>query len=204
MAQVSAQKMLFGLEVYCETYCTMNDKVTLSMHDEEFDDWHVYVPFSSEQVKVLCCPVDIQCSSRGHPSNGHAANEICMDCSAPICQECVADIYPSAPTMPRAGLSNDMMIYYAPPILHDNNVTVMEMICASVCITSMISFTLEKKYRGGRAMDQGFNANKHRMAARGNATTFLLPWEKYWNSCKMEMKWQSWVNKSLFHDQEHI
>ena len=69
-----------------------------------------------------------------------------------------------------------MMIYYALSILYEN-VTVMEMICASVCITSMISFTQEKKYRGSRAMDQGFNANKHGMAARGNATSFPLPWE---------------------------
>ena len=53
----------------------------------------------------------------------------------------------------------------------------MEMFCASVCITLMISFTLEKKYRGCRSMDQTHNANKHRMAARGNATSFPLPWE---------------------------
>ena len=79
--------------------------------------------------------------------------------------------------MPSASLCNDMMIYYAPSILYKENVSVMEMICASVCITSMISFTLEKKYRGCRSMDQTHNANKHRMAARGNATSFPLPWE---------------------------
>ena len=79
--------------------------------------------------------------------------------------------------MPSASLCNDMMIYYAPSILYKENVSVMEMICASVCITSMISFTLEKKYRGCRSMDQTFNANRHRMAARGNATSFPLPWE---------------------------
>ena len=67
-----------------------------------------------------------------------------------------------------ACLINDMMIYYAPSILYKEEVSVMEMICASVCITSMISFTLEKKYRGSRSMDQTHNANKHRMAARGN------------------------------------
>ena len=51
------------------------------------------------------------------------------------------------------------------------------MICASVCITSRMSLTLEKKFRGSRSMDQKLNANKHRMAARGNATSFPLPWE---------------------------
>ena len=96
---------------------------------------------------------------------------------APICQECATHIYSSEPSVPPAGLSNDMMIFYAPSILYEKNVSVMEMICASVCITSMISFTLEKKYRGSRAMDQVHNSNKHRMAARGNATSFPLPWE---------------------------
>ena len=52
----------------------------------------------------------------------------------------------------------------------------MEMIFASARITSMISFA-EKKYRGSRSMVQKHNANKHRMAARGNATSFPLPWE---------------------------
>ena len=32
-----------------------------------------------------------------------------------------------------------------------------------------------KKYRGSRALDQHHNVNKHRMAARGNASSFPLP-----------------------------
>ena len=83
-------------------------------------------------------------------------------------------MYATEPSLPPAGLSNDMMIYYAPSILYTENVSVMEMICASVCITSMISFTLEKKFRGSRSLDQKHNENKHRMAARGNATSFPL------------------------------
>ena len=53
----------------------------------------------------------------------------------------------------------------------------MEMICSSVCITSMICFTLEKKLRNMRSLDGDVHANTHRMAARGNATSFPLPWE---------------------------
>ena len=135
------------------------------------------VPFTAAPVKVLCCPEDIDCSSRGNSARSHAANVSCVDCRAPICQECATHVYGSEPSVPPAGLSNDLMIFYAPSILYEKNVSVMEMICASVCITSMISFTLEKKYRGSRAMDQLHNANKHRMAARGNATSFPLPWE---------------------------
>ena len=53
----------------------------------------------------------------------------------------------------------------------------MEILCASVCVFSMICFTFEKKYRGSRAMDENVQGNTHRMAARGNATSFPLIWQ---------------------------
>ena len=125
----------------------MNEDITLSMDNAEFDDWHLVVPFQSENVKVLCCPEDIQCCSRESSSRSHAANVSCVDCRAPICEECAKCVYASEPSLPPASLGNDMMIYYAPSILYTENVSVMEMICASVCITSMISFTLDKTSR---------------------------------------------------------
>ena len=79
--------------------------------------------------------------------------------------------------MPPAALADDMIIYYAPTELYAENTTVMEMLCASVCITSMLVFTLENKYRGHRAMDEFAHGNGHRMAARGNATSFPRPWQ---------------------------
>ena len=53
----------------------------------------------------------------------------------------------------------------------------MEIICASVCVMSMTCFTLENKYRNSRSMDEEVQANTYRMAARGNATSFPLPWQ---------------------------
>ena len=79
--------------------------------------------------------------------------------------------------MPPAALANDMMIFYAPKELYTKKVTVMEMICASVCLTSMICFRLEKKYRGERAFDEQVHMQNNRMAARANATSFPLPWQ---------------------------
>ena len=79
--------------------------------------------------------------------------------------------------MPPAALANDMMVFYAPKELYTQKVTIMEMICASVCLTSMICFSLEKKYRGERAFDEEVHMQHHRMAARGNATSFPLPWQ---------------------------
>ena len=54
----------------------------------------------------------------------------------------------------------------------------MELICASVCFTSMICFTLEKKYRKEAVMDTLTHMPRHHVGARGNATSFPLPWEK--------------------------
>ena len=81
------------------------------------------------------------------------------------------------PSLPPAALANDMMVYYAPEILYTEEVTMMEMVCASVCLTSMICFSFEKKYRGERVFDEKVYMNNHRMGARGNATSFPSPWQ---------------------------
>ena len=68
------------------------------------------------------------------------------------------------------------MFFYAPEEMYtDGGLTVMEMICASLCITSMICFSLEVKY--GNMLNETALMNRHRVGARGNATTFQLPWE---------------------------
>ena len=73
-------------------------------------------------------------------------------------------------------LANDLMIFYAPSELYeDGGMTVMEMICASPCITSMICFSLEVKY--GNMFNAQMHMQRHRVGARGNATTFPLPWQ---------------------------
>ena len=79
--------------------------------------------------------------------------------------------------MPAACLANDLMIFYAPEEIYTQGVTVLEMICASTCITSMICFTLDAKYRSENPMDAAAHMPRHRMGARGNATTFPLPWQ---------------------------
>ena len=78
--------------------------------------------------------------------------------------------------MPPAALCNDLMVFYAPNELYEaGGLTVMEMICASPCITSMICFSMEVKY--GNLFNSKLHMQRHRVGARGNATTFLLPWE---------------------------
>ena len=95
----------------------------------------------------------------------------------PQCRECAAQTAGPEPSMPPMSLTNDMMLFYAPRELYTLNVTVMEMICASVCFTSMICFTLEWKHRCENPFDETVHMARHRMGARGNATSFPLPWE---------------------------
>ena len=42
----------------------------------------------------------------------------------------------------------------------------------------MVCFTLENKFRSHRSFDEEAHANQFRMAARGNATSFPLPWHE--------------------------
>lgn len=70
-----------------------------------------------------------------------------------------------------------MLIFYPPRVIYQKEVTFMELVCASPCFTAMACFSLEKKRLGERAMDQDAFMPRHRLVARGNATTFPLAWE---------------------------
>ena len=73
-------------------------------------------------------------------------------------------------------------------MLYTRHVTVMEMICASVCLTSMICFTMEAKYRNENPFDGQVHMNEHSMGARGNATSFLLPWQELLGSLEQSQQ----------------
>ena len=130
---------IFGLSTYVEKYGQMSEDVRLDEEHDEFDDWRMEVPFDNTTVRILCCPEDVQCDN----DIPHGRDTCCARCVAPLCTECEQSLRKRTPELPQAGLTNDMMIYYAPTELYKLNATVMEMICASVCITSMICFTLE-------------------------------------------------------------
>ena len=68
--------------------------------------------------------------------------------------------------LPPQALRNDLMIYYGPEELYEDAMTVIEMICASVCITSMICFSLEVK-RGHMLDSQVHMHRLHSMLPRG-------------------------------------
>ena len=110
---------------------------------EEFEDWYVDVQFANESLRVLCCPEDRTCSDAACMERPTC----CFKCRVPVCRECTSGMGDKngRPSMPAPALVNDMMIFYAPRELYTKQVTILEMICASVCFTSMICFALEKK-----------------------------------------------------------
>ena len=129
------------------------------------------VPFASGDVTILCCPEDRQCQNIACSSG----TKFCEKCRIPLCRECASSLHDHTPKMPPAALVNDMMIFYAPRELYLHEMTVMEMICCSVCITSMICFSLEVKY--GNMLDSKIHMHRHRVGARGNVTSFPMPWQ---------------------------
>eukprot|EP00959_Pyramimonas_sp_CCMP1952_P413672 8667760-Pyramimonas_sp.AAC.1 len=63
----------------------------------------------------------------------------------------------------------------------------MEMIYCSPCITSMICFSLEVKYPN--LFDTVAGTQETRVAARGNATSFALPWQGILAELRRKQRW---------------
>jgi len=169
-----ATKDMFSLDAYLERYGgSEEDGPDLRNRPGEFDDWTMQLGSARDATRIICCPEDKKCSAVPE----HAKGVCCERCEVPLCLECENHLRRPRPVMPPAALANDLMIYYAPRELYTRSVTVMEMICASPCLTTMICFSLEKKYRQHRSLDQEVHNNSFRIAARGNVTSFPLPWQ---------------------------
>ena len=170
---------IFGLDTYIERYGHQPGFPDMRERMAEFDDWQLIVPFRQRSLTLLCCPEDRKCTSE-NKSSCMARGTLCKDCEVPVCRYCEeALLQPRGAQMPYAALTNDLMIFYAPVVMYEKQATAMELICASVCLTTMISFTLEKKHRGKeRLFDQPVHMQRHTIGTRGNATSFPMPWEE--------------------------
>lgn len=164
-----AEKLL-GMEPFMQRYVAHETVFAQQEMKHELQDWACEVQMGNASVRLLCCPEDKVCAKRCNEQT------LCPQCWVPLCRSCKQDLVWHK-KLPAAALSNDMMVYYGPKDACRKEVTVMEMVCASPCLTTMICFSLEQKLRGDRALDQDAWMNRHRMAARGNATTFPLAWE---------------------------
>ena len=73
--------------------------------------------------------------------------------------------------MPRFGLANDMFTGYTPEVIYSDNVTVVEMTCASVCIVNMIQVQLHVYDDLNQDV---YHDARHRTGGRGNITAWPM------------------------------
>ena len=163
---------LLSLDMYMQKYGVgAEGHPDLQQRREELLDWICVVPFRAGDVEILCCPEDRVCARSGCV----LGRKLCGECWVPMCSTCHPCLDADKPKVPHAALANDMIIFYAPREVYAQEATVMEMICASVCITSMVCFSLEARY--GNMLNTTAHMQRHRVGARGNATSFPMPWQ---------------------------
>ena len=123
---------------------------------------------------------DHRCSAYpNHPGD----RVLCEDCEIPLCTECRTFL--SKGKLPPLCLANDMWTGYAPARLFEKRVTMMELICASPCITALTCLSMDARYennlkqehREAAPLTSRAQMARHRFGARGNALTFPLPLE---------------------------
>ena len=101
----------------------MTEPEVVSISASEFDDWKATVMFLEGEVEILCCPEDVQCKGKLQNHDEH----FCPNCSVPICATCARAIFKTRPVLPPGALANDMMVYYAPKGIYEDQMTIMEM-----------------------------------------------------------------------------
>ncbi|CAE7904497.1 anks1b, partial [Symbiodinium necroappetens] len=147
---------ILSIDQYLRRYNDLAGDVKLE-DVANFDEWTVTIPGFGD---ILCCPEDHRCQANPQHPAQHT-----------LCEHCEGE-------MPPLSLCNDMWTGYSPARLHEQKVTVMEMICASPCITTLICMSMEARHRSeGTTLDEKAQNASHRLGARGNALTFPLPWE---------------------------
>ena len=159
-----------GLETYWKTYGAAQPASVQEHLQKELLAWQTVVTVAGEPMKIVCCPEDKICEGRCLPER------TCTKCKVPLCKYCLLSVA-GAKKAANVALANDMLVFYAPRQIYVDEVSFMELVCASPGFTAMACFSLEKKILQERAMDQDAFMPRQRLVARGNATTFPLPWE---------------------------
>jgi hypothetical protein len=171
-----------GLETYIGEYGTIPERWSgdpylrargKKIETNAFDDWRATVPFDSGDVDVLCCAEDVRCADHMHDTE--AQKMLCQNCEVPMCDSCWSAIENPKPHRPQLSLSNDLWFGYLPKIIYEEEVTYMELLCASICHPTMMSFQVN--CYGWNMRKEKVHMQNHRVGARGNMTAFQV---KFW------------------------
>ena len=113
-------------------------------------------------------------------SEQHADGKmLCEKCWLPICADCATHL--TNAELPPLSYANDMWTGYGLERIYRQNVTAIELLCASPCLTSMVLMSMESKYKqeaNVAIFDEKAHMARHRYGARGNLITFPLPVEE--------------------------
>ena len=161
-----------GLEHFLNKYDQLDAPGKKLSDHETFASWKLRLP-GPDDVELLCCPEDHRC---GAAPEHVAEGVLCEHCELPVCGECLGHL--AQAELPPLSLANDMWTGYAPERIYAEEATVMELICASPCVTTLICMSMEARFRSeAGALDEAAHMARHRFGARGNALSFPLPWE---------------------------
>ncbi|CAJ1385553.1 unnamed protein product, partial [Effrenium voratum] len=166
------ERSVLGLERFLEKYDQLDAPGKKLSDHETFASWKLRLP-GPDDVELLCCPEDHRCGA----APAHVAEGVlCEHCELPDCGECLEHL--AQAELPPLSLANDMWTGYAPERIYAEEATVMELICASPCVTTLICMSMEARFRSeAGALDEAAHMARHRFGARGNALSFPLPWE---------------------------
>ena len=161
---------MLGFNTYHARYVSTLPPDTQTSLQPELGQWTCHMSCPSYKIHVVACPEDKICVRRC-PSGS-----VCMQCEVPLCSSCWTYLYRHRSKPPEA-LSNDMILGHPPREIYTQECTVLELLCASPCMTALTCFSIEWRYLQDRSLAQDAFMNRHRLCAKGNATTFPLPWE---------------------------
>ncbi|CAJ1354797.1 unnamed protein product, partial [Effrenium voratum] len=153
---------------------------------EEEGEWRLFGQPAPRVVEMLGlnafldkydnCPAPAAQKSYADPTHVGAAGVLCEECETPVCRACFESL--KKKKMPPVSLANDMWVGDSPERIFEEKMTVLELICASPRVTTMVCMSMEARHRHASApFDETAHMARHRCGFRGNPLTFPLPWE---------------------------
>ena len=137
----AAAAEVVGLEHFLNKYDQLDAPGKKLSDHETFASWKLRLP-GPDDVELLCCPEDHRC---GAAPEHVAEGVLCEHCELPVCGECLDHL--AQAELPPLSLANDMWTGYAPERIYAEEATVMELICASPCVTTLICMSMEAQFR---------------------------------------------------------
>ena len=157
--------------------------VDMRDHQEQFEGWTLKAPYPTP-LKVLCCPIDVQCEEKHLHEDGV---DLCSKCTAYVCRDChhqAAKLH----RLPRYGLCNDLWIGHINEYIYANKVTYIEMLCACPVHPAVLCYQLHREHPTKhnprcqtRARQQPVHFAEATTRAWGNITGFMCAWEDILN-----------------------